>query len=240
MITRIPHLIRCLINVKGEIFVIMSASRREMANLAVSYSGMNLKTGKIGCARPGPRATMAAMGWRTTGDVAEFLAAAGEYLWREPASNTVILTVSEQLRLTPARYQASGGGDPEAVLARRPLLGWWTDQAGATGGAFLHTPPHPLLLTAVPAAVAADLAVALAGRPLGGVNGYVEAAEAFAATWRAATPGGRATQERRLRLYRLGELAWPDPAPDGAPPRRRGRRRAAACRLVRRVRRRGP
>ena len=23
--------------------------------------------------------------------------------------------------------------------------------------------------------------------------------------------------ERRLRLYRLGKLAWPDPAPDGVP-----------------------
>ena len=28
------------------------------------------------------------MGWRTAGDVAEFLAAAGEYLWRERARNT--------------------------------------------------------------------------------------------------------------------------------------------------------
>jgi GNAT superfamily N-acetyltransferase len=188
-----------------------------MANLAASYSGMNFKAGKIGCARPGPRATMAGMGWRTTGDGAEFLAAAGEYLERERARNTVILTVSEQLRLNPARYSAPAGGDAGAVLARGPLLGWWTDQAGAVGGAFLHTPPHPLLLTAVPAAVAADLAVALAGRPLGGVNGYAEAAEAFAATWRVANPGRQATQERRLRLYRLGELAWPDPAPDGAP-----------------------
>ncbi len=108
-------------------------------------------------------------------------------------------------------------GDADAGPARRPLFGWWTDQAGAVGGAFLHTPPHPLLLTAVPADVAADLAAALAGRPLRGVNGYVEAAEAFAAAWRAATPGGQVTEERRLRLYRLGELAWPDPAPDGAP-----------------------
>jgi hypothetical protein len=92
-------------------------------------------------------------------------------------------------------------------------LGWWADQAGAIGGAFLHTPPHPLLLTAVPADAAADLAVALTARPLNGVNGYAEAAGAFAATWRAATPGGGVTEERRLRLYRLGELTWPDPAP---------------------------
>jgi GNAT superfamily N-acetyltransferase len=160
---------------------------------------------------------MAGMVWRTTGDVAVFLAAAGEHLWRERARNTVILTVSEQLRVNPARYsppaEAGGSQDP----AGRPLFGWWTDQADAVGGAFLHTPPHPLLLTAVPPGVAAKLAATLADRPLSGVNGYVAAAEAFAATWRAAHRGGQATVERRLRLYRLGELAWPDPAPDGAP-----------------------
>jgi hypothetical protein len=42
---------------------------------------------------------MRGTGWRTTGDVAEFLAVAGEYRWRERARNrarnTVILTVSE-------------------------------------------------------------------------------------------------------------------------------------------------
>jgi GNAT superfamily N-acetyltransferase len=160
---------------------------------------------------------MAGMGWRTTGDVAEFLAAVGEYLWRERARNTVILTVSEQLRMNPARYSRPAGAGQEAGRASRPLFGWWTDEGAAVGGAFLHTPPHPVLLTAVPAGAAAALASALAGRPLGGVNGYVEAAEAFAATWRAGTPGGQATEERRLRLYRLGELAWPDPAPDGVP-----------------------
>jgi GNAT superfamily N-acetyltransferase len=160
---------------------------------------------------------MAGMGWRTTGDVAAFLAAAGEYLWGERARNTVILTVCEQLRVNPAPYygqpDAGGRTDP----ARQPLFGWWADDAGAVGGAFLHTPPHPLLLTAVPAGVAGGLAAALAGRPLSGVNAYVEAAEAFAATWLAAAPGGQATEQRRLRLYRLGQLIWPDPAPDGAP-----------------------
>ncbi len=160
---------------------------------------------------------MAGMGWRTTGDVAEFLAAAGACLWRERTRNTVILTVSEQLRVNPGLHsgQAEAGGRPDP--ARQPLFGWWADQAGAVGGAFLHTPPHPLLLTAVPADVAAGLAAALAGRPLSGVNGHVEAAQAFAATWRAAVPGGRAAERLRMRLYRLGELAWPDPAPDGAP-----------------------
>jgi len=158
---------------------------------------------------------MTGMVWRTTGDVAGFLAAAGECLWRERARNTVILTVSEQLRVNPVRYSSPRdiGISPDGD--HRPLFGWWTDQSDIVSGAFLHTPPYPLLLTAIPRGVAADLATALAGRPLSGVNGHVAAAEAFAATWRAAHPSRKVTVERRLRLYRLGELAWPDPAPDG-------------------------
>ena len=60
---------------------------------------------------------MTRMGWQTTGDVTEFLALAGEYLARESARNTVILTVSEQLRVNPARYSRPGGtGGHEASL----------------------------------------------------------------------------------------------------------------------------
>ncbi len=102
---------------------------------------------------------MAGMGWRTTEDVAEFLARAGAYLRRERARNTVLLTVAEQLRVNPARCAApeAGGAGP----AHHPLFGWWTGQDGEAGGAFLPTPPFPLLLTAVPADVAAGLAAAL-------------------------------------------------------------------------------
>jgi hypothetical protein len=68
------------------------------------------------------------MGWRTTDDVAEFIAVAGEYLRRERARNTVILTVSEQLRVNPARFRPAS--DAAATgQASRPLLGWWADQA---------------------------------------------------------------------------------------------------------------
>jgi RimJ/RimL family protein N-acetyltransferase len=157
---------------------------------------------------------MAGMGWQTTGSVAEFLTAAGEYLRRERARNTVPLTVAEQLRVNPARYAAAGtdGTGP----AHRPLFGWWTGNGGAPSGAFLHTPPFPLLLTAVPADAAAGLATVLAGRPLSGVNAYPEAAQRFAAAWRDAA-GCVVTPVRRMRLYRLGELTWPDPAPDGQP-----------------------
>jgi GNAT superfamily N-acetyltransferase len=145
------------------------------------------------------------MGWRMTGDVAGFLDAAGPYLQRERARNTVILTVTAQLRLNPP------GHSSPADQRFRPLFGWWT---GPDGGAFMHTPPFPLLLTAGPDA-AAELAAALAGRPLSGINAEPEAARRFARIWRAAA-GGKVGVHQRQRLYRLGELTWPDPAPDGA------------------------
>lgn len=160
---------------------------------------------------------MTGMGWHFTGDAAEFLAAAGEWLCRERARNTVILTVSEQLRVNPARYARPAGADRPPDRMSRPLFGWWTVQTGAIGGAFLHTPPHPLVLTAVPADVAAGLAVVLADRTLSGVNAYLDAAGAFGATWQDANPDGRVTEHRRMRLYRLGALTWPQPAPDGGP-----------------------
>ena len=58
----------------------------------------------------------------------------------------------------------------------------------------------------------------LAGRPLRGVNAYAEAAAGVRrglAVRRDRRAG--AAVHRRMRLYRLDELAWPDPAPDGAP-----------------------
>jgi GNAT superfamily N-acetyltransferase len=157
---------------------------------------------------------MLCMGWRTTDDVSEFLEAAGGFLRAERARNTVILTVTEQLRLNASPYPAAP--------AAGPLLGWWSDPAGpgesgTASGAFLHTPPFPIVLTDVPAGVAEDLAAVLAGsaRPLGGVNADPAVARAFADAWRAAT-GCLAEVHREQRLYRLAELAWPDPAPAGA------------------------
>ena len=161
---------------------------------------------------------MAAMAWQTTGDVTEFLAAAGPYLRRERARNTVVLSVTETMRLNAAA--AAGKSFPaagQAASAGLPLFGWWSDQAGAVAGAFMHTPPFPVVLTAVAPAAAAELAaVTMAARPVLGVNAYPEVAAAFAGGWRAGGRGRRADVHRRQRLYRLAELAWPDPAPAGA------------------------
>jgi GNAT superfamily N-acetyltransferase len=176
---------------------------------------------------------MAAMGWQTTGDVTEFLAAAGPYLRRDRVRNTVLLSVTETMRLSAvasarkspaaahpqaaAAGQAVGQAAEQAVgQAARPLFGWWSDPAGAVAGAFMHTPPFPAVLTEVAVAAAAELAaVTMAARPLAGVNARPEVAEAFAGGWRDGNPGGRAGVYRRQRLYRLAGLVWPDPAAGG-------------------------
>lgn len=166
------------------------------------------------------------MGWRTTGDVAEFLAAAGDFLRGERARNTVFLTVTETMRANPGQHRGNTDADPAGL----PLFGWWSPGEGpgegtgeghraraAVRGAFMHTPPFPVLLSAVPAEAAVSLAKqTLAGRPMAGLNAYAETAAAFGDAWREVT-GGRVGVHTRMRLYRLAELSWPDPLPDGAP-----------------------
>jgi len=164
--------------------------------------------------------TMTPMGWQTTGDVAGFLGVAGDFLRAEHVRNTVMLTVAETARLNPGRYGTRDDADPASL----PLFGWWTDGpgrgagvGGAIGAAFMHTPPSPVVLSVAPPAAAADLAAnTLAGRPLAGVTANEETAAAFAAARRAST-GCRVETHRRMRLYRLAGLTWPDPLPDGVP-----------------------
>src|SRR5580698_10427016 len=126
---------------------------------------------------------MAAMAWQTTDDVTEFHAAAGPYLRRERVRNTVILSVTETMRVNAAAWAGKSSpatGHPQSASAEgvagqaaRPLFGWWSDPAGAVAGAFMHTPPFPVVLTAVAVEAAAGLAaVRMAARPVGGVNAY--------------------------------------------------------------------
>ena len=91
-----------------------------------------------------------------------------------------------------------------------PIFGWLS-----TGdGAFLQTPPHPLLLSEMPAGRVPELADFLAKRPLPGVNALTADAAAFAARWRELT-GARAEIGMRTRLFRLTTLV-PPPAPAGS------------------------
>jgi hypothetical protein len=157
------------------------------------------------------------VGWQTTSDVVRFLAVAGDFLRADRARHTGLLSVTESMRANQSRPGAGAAADPD----KSPIFGWWAghhqSEPPQVTGAFIHTPSFPLLVTSVPAEAAADLAAkTLAGRPVVGVNSYDETAAAFAAAWRERT-GCRVDVHRRMRLYRLAELSWPDPRPAGAP-----------------------
>ena len=180
------------------------------------------------------------MGWFTTEAVAEFLAEAGPFLRAEPARNTVILSVTENLRQQTAapsggteapsrgtRHASTGHGGQQSSgqqSSGQPLFGWWRpDPPGTAGpgpvtGAFMHTPGFPVFLTAMSGQAAAELASLLATvRPeVPGVNAPDQAAEAFKDTWRLRT-GAAIAVHRLMRLHLLGTLVPPDPGPEGRP-----------------------
>ncbi|MFE7465538.1 GNAT family N-acetyltransferase [Streptomyces sp. NPDC057499] len=146
------------------------------------------------------------MTWTFTDDVDAFLDAAGASLAARPAENTLILTISDTLR----RH------GPHAYGEGVPLLGWWRGADGAVAGALVQTPPHPPVLGTVAPEAVGPLAAAL---PLSRFSADRATAEALAAGW----PGHRIEEEQRL--YRLGTLVPPSPAPAG-----RARRAAPADR----------
>jgi hypothetical protein len=84
-----------------------------------------------------------------TGDVEEYLAAAGDFLRSRPTENTVVLSATATLR-------ASG---PAAFGEAAPLFGWWQADGEQVAGAFMQTPPFPVVLTRMPD----DAVTALAG-----------------------------------------------------------------------------
>jgi hypothetical protein len=146
------------------------------------------------------------MPWTLTDNMAEYLTQAGGYLRASAEEHTVELGVTERLR-------ASG---PSAYGETPPLFGWWHSPGGDIAAAVLHTPPYPALLSGAIAA-AAPLAAELAARrrALPGVNGPADAVTSFAAAWQQLT-GASSTVHRRSRLFRLGDLAVPEPLPPGA------------------------
>jgi RimJ/RimL family protein N-acetyltransferase len=138
------------------------------------------------------------MSWHTTGSVEEFHRTAGDFLRSRPVEHTVPLTLVDTLRERGPHFYG-----PED-----PIFGWWRPDGERVAGAFLQTPPFPLLLTTAPAVP--QLVELLAGRPLPGVNALAADAEEFAAAWRQVT-GARTEAGMRTRLYRLGELTPPSP-----------------------------
>ena len=147
------------------------------------------------------------MAWMLTGGLDDYVATAGEFLRSRPVHNTIQLTAVESLRARGAL----AFGDVA------PLFGWWRSATGQVTAALLHTPPYPVLLTRLPEHSADALAEELAarGRQLPGVNAELGDAVAFATACSRLTGAG--FQEfRRSRLYRLGQLEPPEPAPRGA------------------------
>jgi predicted GNAT family acetyltransferase len=146
------------------------------------------------------------MAWQLTGDVETYLAAAGGFLRGRPAENTVMLTAAQAVR---ARGPGAFGG-------AAPLFGWQAEPDGTVTAAFLHTPPFPVVLTAMSDGHAAALAAEFAarGHRPPGVNAAAEPATAFAAAWQQHT-GQAAHTGMRMRLYALGRLLPPDPLPPG-------------------------
>jgi GNAT superfamily N-acetyltransferase len=146
------------------------------------------------------------MSWSTTPDATRFLMAAGDFLRSRPADHTTLLTVTDALL---AR-------DPDAYGEEDPLLGWWLQEPGIVAGAFLHTPPWPIVLGAVPEPAAPALAGLLAGtdREVSGVTADHGAAEAFAAEWLRLT-GAASHVHQRQRLFRLERLTPVLPVPTG-------------------------
>ncbi|MFI5805928.1 GNAT family N-acetyltransferase [Streptomyces sp. NPDC051561] len=139
------------------------------------------------------------MTWTFSEDLDTYRDAAESTVAARPAENTQLLTVTATLHRRGLRTF----GD------HAPLFGWWRGTDGAVQGAAMWTPPHPLLLGTVPAEALAPLARACEKYGVTAVNADRGAAEALAAEW----PSSRTGMEQRL--YRLGELIPPEPAPPG-------------------------
>jgi RimJ/RimL family protein N-acetyltransferase len=148
------------------------------------------------------------MAWTLTRSLPDFLDAAGDYLRTQPVRYTVMLTILESLR---QRGPSVFGDTP-------PVFGWHADAARITDGAFLQTPPHPVLLAALPEGSLPDLIGLLMGSDphLAAVNLAGPDEGSFSAAWAAATAGGTVAPRSRSRLFWLAGLVPPDPAPPGS------------------------
>lgn len=146
------------------------------------------------------------MAWQLTADIAVFDEAAGAFLAAEPTRNTLLLSIPAVLR---ERGRFAFGDEP-------PRFAWYKGADGRVGAAFVQTPPYPALLSALPDAVVDPLVSTLlaADWRLSGVNAPSATADAVTAAWRTAT-GASGTIRMRNRLYQLGDLIAPNPAPPG-------------------------
>jgi hypothetical protein len=149
-------------------------------------------------------AIVVAVSWTIGTDLSAWERAVGPLLRADPVRHTTALMLLANLG-AGRRY-----GDGPV------LMGSWRPPGEAVTGAFLHTPPAPLLLVEAPGDAGEALAATLAARghdPVG-VTGSETTAHAFARAWAARTGAGWFRHDA-WRLYRLGRLEPPDPPPSG-------------------------
>jgi predicted GNAT family acetyltransferase len=131
-------------------------------------------------------------------DAQSFLAAADPLLRSDPFSTNAAAVGAARI---------AAGQEPE-----RDTYLWATvgDSDARVIGVAMHTPPHYMFLSRMPAGAAAALASALAtaGRAVTGVDGAIEATRPFAAAWLIVT-GRDSRQVTAARQYRLGTLLPP-------------------------------
>lgn len=127
-----------------------------------------------------------------------FLAAVEPLLRADPFSTNVPAVVAAR---------AAAGQQPDSD---RNLWATLIDDNGRVIGAAIHTPPHAVFLSRMPAEAAIALAHALADadRTVPGISGAREATGPFAAAWLAVTGRG-SRQVMAERQYRLGSLVPP-------------------------------
>ncbi|MGW3666443.1 GNAT family N-acetyltransferase [Streptomyces sp. NPDC005141] len=149
--------------------------------------------------------TSAAYDWQLTHDLDAFLGRAGDFLRSRPAQHTVALTVTDALR----RRGTSAFGEAAPVFGA-------LERDGAVRATLFRTPPYRLNLTSLDERDADTLAALLvhAEIEVPGVSADTDTAAAFAEAWRRRA-GATPVLLRGERLYRLGDLAVPEPAPPG-------------------------
>ncbi|MFJ2771932.1 GNAT family N-acetyltransferase [Streptomyces sp. NPDC087300] len=166
--------------------------------------------------------------WQLTTDLDGFLTRAEEFLHSSPALHTALLSVTDTLRARGLQVYGEGapvfgtytgtGAEAEAGTGASTGTDVGADAAAARAvrGAFVWTPPHRVSLSPLGPGAAEALARHLADVSPGlpGVAAEAVTAEAFARAWEKCT-GATAAAGVHQRLYRLGTLTPPEPAPPG-------------------------
>ncbi|WP_229073990.1 GNAT family N-acetyltransferase [Actinoplanes sp. DH11] len=138
------------------------------------------------------------MRWHLTTDIERFAEISATFLLSDPVRHTVFLTLIDTLRLQ----------GPQVYGRSEPFFGWWGPDAGEVSGVLMRTPPHPLILSEVPAEAIPALTEALADRRPAAVNLLERDVPAL-------TAGRPFTVGMRTRLHRLAALT-PLPAAGAA------------------------